>query len=50
MTLQDVEKQITEFDWPSEERIERIGQNGNDGLVYESEAYKKAVKAGVYES
>ena len=22
-------------DWPSEERIDQIGQNGNDGLHYE---------------
>lgn len=37
--------------WPeSDERIDIIGVNGNDGLVYQSEAYQKAIEAGVYDS
>lgn len=28
-------EQVTESDWPTEERIENIGRNGNDGEVYE---------------
>ena len=28
-------EQVTESDWPSEECIENIGRNGNDGEVYE---------------
>ena len=31
--------------WPTNDRIDAIGQNGNDGLHY-----GEAVKAGVYES
>jgi hypothetical protein len=31
--------------WPTDDRIDAIGQNGNDGLHYND-----AVKAGVYES
>lgn len=31
--------------WPTDNRIDAIGQNGNDGLHY-----NEAVKAGVYES
>ena len=31
-------------DWPDEERIEAIGQNGGDGLHY------KAIKAGLYDT
>lgn len=50
MTLQDAEKQITEFDWPTEERIERIGQNGGDGIHHEQIAYNKVIETGVYES
>ena len=30
-------EQVTESDWPTEERIENIGQNGNDGAVYEKQ-------------
>ena len=30
---------VTESDWPTEERIENIGQNGNDGAVYESQCW-----------
>lgn len=36
---------VKEADWPTDERINAIGQNGNDGLHY-----GEAVKAGVYES
>lgn len=36
---------VKEVDWPTNERIDAIGQNGNDGLHYD-----EAVKAGVYES
>lgn len=36
---------VKEADWPTDERINAIGQNGNDGLHY-----NEAVKAGVYES
>jgi hypothetical protein len=50
MTLQDIEKQITEFDWPTDERIERIGQNGPTGEHYQSEGYNKVIETGVYES
>lgn len=32
-------------DWPTESRIDAIGQNGNDGLHY-----GEAVKSGAYES
>jgi hypothetical protein len=44
------DKQITESDWPSEERIDRIGRDGATGCHYWVELYSKAVKAGVYES
>lgn len=37
-------------DWPSEERINAIGQNGGDGIHHEQLAYNKAIDAGVYES
>jgi hypothetical protein len=50
MTLQDVEKQITEFDWPSDERIDAIGQNGSDSQFYEQRDYNKVVETGVYEA
>ena len=30
-------EQVTESDWPTEERIENIGRNGNDGEVYEKQ-------------
>lgn len=36
---------VKEADWPTDERINAIGQNGNDGLHYD-----EAVKEGVYES
>lgn len=36
---------IKEQDWPTDNRIDVIGQNGNDGLHY-----NEAVKSGVYES
>lgn len=36
---------VKEADWPTDDRISAIGQNGNDGLHY-----VEAVKAGVYES
>ena len=30
---------VTESDWPADDRIEAIGQNGNDGAVYESQCW-----------
>lgn len=39
------EKEDARIVWPTDNRIDTIGQNGNDGLHY-----NEAVKAGVYES
>ena len=39
-----------EFDWPTEERIDAIGQNGPTGEHYQSEAYNKVIETGVYEA
>lgn len=36
--------------WPTEERIERIGQNGGDGIHHEQIDYNKVIETGVYES
>ena len=47
---QETETKIVESDWPSEERINAIGQNGGDGIHHEQLAYNKAIDAGVYES
>lgn len=41
--MQEIEDAVIE--WPEESRIERIGQNGNNG-----EHYLVAHKAGVYEA
>ena len=32
-------KERVTVDWPTEDRIENIGQNGNDGAVYESQCW-----------
>jgi hypothetical protein len=44
------EKQVTEEDWPTEERIEAIGQNGGDGIHHQVLAYQKVIESGVYEA
>jgi hypothetical protein len=36
--------------WPTEERIEAIGQNGGDGIHHQVLAYQKVIESGVYEA
>jgi hypothetical protein len=44
------DKQVTEEDWPTEERINAIGQNGGDGIHHQVLAYQKVIESGVYEA